>query len=185
LLGLGYKSKKNSMIIKKITQAGNPILRKKADLVKNFKSQEINKTIKDLIDTMRSGSLIGIAAPQIGRSFRIFITEIRKTKNRIFEDKDELRIFINPRIIRLSKKTNVGYEGCGSVGNAHIFGPVKRADEITIEALNEKGEKFVLKAQDLLARVIQHEFDHINGVIFTDKISDYRKIMSGEEYRKL
>jgi len=173
------------MIIQKITQAGNPILRKKADLVKNFKSQKIKKTIRDLIDTMRSGSLIGIAAPQIGQSFRIFITEIRKTANRKIEDKDELRIFINPRIIRLSKKTSIGYEGCGSVGNAHIFGPVKRTDEITIEAQNEKGEKFVLEAQYLLARVIQHEFDHINGIIFTDKISDYKKIMSRDEYRKL
>ncbi|MCX6762368.1 MAG: peptide deformylase [Candidatus Moranbacteria bacterium] len=172
------------MIIKKITQAGNPILRKNADLVKNLRSQKTKRTIRDLIDTMRSSSLVGIAAPQIGRSFRIFITEIRKTANRKVEDKDELRIFINPRITRFSKKTNIGYEGCGSVGNAQIFGPVKRADEITIEALNEKGEKFVLKAQDLLARVIQHEFDHINGIIFTDKISDYKKIMSREEYRK-
>ena len=173
------------MIIKKITQAGNPILRKKAEMVKDFKSQKTKKTIKDLIDTMRSGSLVGIAAPQIGRCSRIFITEIRKTANRRIKDKDELRVFINPRIVRFSKKTSVGYEGCGSVGSAQIFGPVKRADEITIEALNEKGKKFVLKAQNLLARVIQHEFDHINGIIFTDKISDYKKIMSGEEYRKL
>jgi len=173
------------MIIKDIIQAGNPILRKKADSVKSFKSQKIKKTIKDLIDTMRSGSLIGIAAPQIGRSFRIFITEIRKTANRKIEDKDELRVFMNPRIVSFSKKTNIGYEGCGSVGNAHIFGPVKRADEITIEAQNEKGEKFFLKAQDLLARVIQHEFDHINGVLFTDKVSDCKKIMSRDEYRKL
>jgi peptide deformylase len=173
------------MIIQKITQAGNPILRKKADSVKDFKSQKTKKTIKDLIDTMRSGSFIGIAAPQIGQSFRIFITEIRKTANRKIEDKDELRVFINPRIVIFSKKTSIGYEGCGSVGNAQIFGPVKRADEITIEALNEKGEKFVLKAQDLLARVVQHEFDHLNGILFTDKISDYKKIMSRDEYRKL
>jgi len=173
------------MITKKIAQAGNPILRKKADLVKDFKSQKTKKTIEDLIDTMRSSSLVGIAAPQIGRSFRIFITEIRKTENRRIEDKDELRVFINPRIVSFSKKTSIDYEGCGSVGNAHIFGPVKRADEITIEAQNEKGEKFVLKAQNFLARVIQHEFDHINGIIFTDKISDFKKIMSRDEYRKI
>jgi peptide deformylase len=173
------------MIIKNITQAGNPILRKKAGLVKNLKSQKIKNTIEDLTDTMRSGALIGIAAPQIGRSLRIFITEIRKTANRKIKDKDELRIFINPKIIKCSKKTNVEYEGCGSVGNAHIFGPVKRADEVIIEAQNEKGEKFVLKVQNLLARVIQHEFDHINGILFTDKISDYKKIMSRNEYRKL
>ena len=172
------------MIIKKITQAGSPILRKKADLVKDFKSQKTKKIINDLIDTMRSSGLVGIAAPQIGRSFQIFITEIRKTANRKIKDKDELRIFINPKIVSCSKKTNIGYEGCGSVGNAQIFGPVKRAEEITIKAQDEKGEEFVLKARYLLARVIQHEFDHINGIIFTDKISDYKKIMSRDEYRK-
>lgn len=173
------------MIIEKITQAGNPILRQKAGLVKNFKSQVTKKIIKDLIETMRSDSLIGMAAPQIGRSYRIFITEIRRTASRKIVDRDQLRVFINPRIIRFSKKKSIGYEGCGSVGNAHIFGPVKRADEIIVEALDEKEKKFVLKARGLLARVIQHELDHINGIIFTDKISDYKKIMSRDEYRKL
>jgi peptide deformylase len=173
------------MVIKNIVQAGNSILRKRASLVKDAKSLEVRKIIRDLIDTMRSDNLIGIAAPQIGQSLQIFVTEIRKTTNRKIEDKDGLRVFINPKIIRLSRKTNVGYEGCGSVGNAQIFGPIKRSTEIIIEAQNEKGQKFTLKAKDLLARVIQHEFDHINGIVFTDKICDYKKIISREEYIKL
>ncbi len=173
------------MIIKKITQAGNPILRKKAKLVTDLNSVTTKKIIRDLIDTMRSGVLIGLAAPQIGQGVQIFVTEIRETVNRSVKDKDDLRVFINPKIINKSKKETVGYEGCGSVGSAQIFGSVKRPNEVTIEALNKKGEKFTLKAQSLLARVIQHEFDHINGVLFTDKISDCKKIMSAEEYKKL
>ncbi len=173
------------MIIKNISQAGNPILRKKANQVKNANSPKTRKIIKDLTETMRASALIGIAAPQIGQSFQIFITEIRKTANRKIREKDELRIFINPKIIKMSKKMNIGYEGCGSVGNAHIFGPVRRDNELMIEALNEKCEKFTLKARGLLARVIQHEYDHLNGILFTDKISDYRKIISRAEYIKL
>lgn len=173
------------MIIKNITQAGNSILRKKANLVRVINSPEVKKIIKNLTDTMRASNLVGMAAPQIGQNVQIFITEIRKTVNRNIKDKDNLRVFINPKIIKLSSKTATGYEGCGSVGTAHIFGPVKRASEVTAEALNEKCEKFTLKAQGLLARVIQHEIDHLNGIVFTDKIYDYKKIMSSEEYRKL
>ncbi len=173
------------MVIKKITQAGNPILRKKAKPITDIKSHKTKKIIKDLIDTMRGSALVGVSAPQIGQSFQIFVTEIRKTINRDIKEKDDLRIFINPKIIKSSKKEVVGYEGCGSVGSAQLFGPVKRQMEVTVEATDEKGEKFTLKAQGLLARVIQHEADHINGILFTDKISDYKKIMSGEEYKKI
>lgn len=173
------------MIIKKITQAGNPMLRKKAKSVADVNSPVIKKIINNLIDTMRGSVLVGLAAPQIGQSFQIFVTEIRETINRRIKDEDGLRVFINPKIIKISKKEVVGYEGCGSVGSAQIFGPVKRPSEIVVEAMDEKGKKFTLKAQALLARVIQHELDHINGILFTDKISDYKKIMSGEEYKKL
>lgn len=173
------------MIIKKITQAGNPILRRKAKPVTDINSSKTKKIIKNLIDTMRESVLVGISAPQIGQSFQIFVTEIRETINRSSKDKDDLRVFINPKIIKVSKKEAIGYEGCGSVGSAQIFGSVKRPSEVVVEAMNEKGEKFVLKAQTLLARVIQHELDHINGTLFTDKISDYKRIMSGEEYKKL
>lgn len=173
------------MIIKNIIQAGNPFLRKKAKIVKNINSSKVKKATKDLIDTMRGSDLIGISAPQIGQDFRIFVTELRKTINRDIKDRDNLRIFINPKIIRISKKESMGHEGCGSVGSAQIFGSVKRPNKIIVEALNEKGEKFIINAKGLLARVIQHEFDHINGILFTDKVFDYKKLMSREEYKKL
>ena len=76
------------------------------------------------------------------------------------------------------------YEGCGSVAYAKLFAPVRRPEKIIIEATDENGNKFRLKADGMLARVIQHEYDHLNGIEFTEKITDMRKIMSSEEYRK-
>jgi len=173
------------MIIKNIIQIGNPILSKKSKFVSNIKFKEIKNIIKDLVDSLRHYSLVGMAAPQIGKNFRIFITEIRKTKYRKGKETDKLRIFINPRIIWSSKDKVIMYEGCGSVAYSKIFGPVKRPKNIIIEAYNEKGDKFKLKADRLLSRVIQHENDHLNGISFIEKITDMRKTMSSEEYFKM
>lgn len=92
------------MATKKTTQIGNPILRAKAEVVKDIKSKSVKNLITDLTDTMRANNLVGIAAPQIGKSLRIFVTEIRKTKLRKSDVVDKFRVFINPRIVSVSKK---------------------------------------------------------------------------------
>ncbi|MBP6942666.1 MAG: peptide deformylase, partial [Candidatus Buchananbacteria bacterium] len=136
----------------------------------------------DLIDSMRHHGLVGMAAPQVGKNVRIFVTEIRKTKFRTSEVVNgELRIYINPTIIAASKKMVSGWEGCGSVASANLFGRVKRSVAVTIEAFDERGDKFQFKATDLLARVIQHEMDHLNGIVFTDT-ADPKTYMSRNEY---
>jgi peptide deformylase len=76
------------------------------------------------------------------------------------------------------------YEGCGTVAYAKLFAPVRRPEKIIIEASDESGNRFRLSADGMLARVIQHEYDHLNGIEFTEKITDMRKIMSSEEYKK-
>lgn len=135
---------------------------------------------------MRASNLIGISANQIWVSARIFVTELRKTKYRKkLIELDPLRFFINPTIIWYSKKQIIMYEGCWSVAYSQLFAPVKRSEKIIIEAYNEKGELFQLKADGLLSRVIQHEYDHLEGIVFTEKITDYKKIMSAGEYRKM
>ena len=106
------------MALKKVFQAGNPVIRQKALIVGKIKSAPIQTIIRDLTDTMRAQNLVGIAAPQIGKSLRIFVTEIRKTKLRKNIVPDELRVFINPKIITVSKKTDFGWEGCGSVAHS-------------------------------------------------------------------
>lgn len=171
------------MIIRSVTQVGNPVIRKKSKKVDLIKSPEIKKIIKDLVDTMRSANLVGMAAPQIGINLRIFVTEIRTTTLRKTKDLDSLRVFINPKIISKSKKQVSGFEGCGSVASAGIFSKVSRSSQITVEAFNEKNEKFVVKANGLLARVIQHEYDHLEGIVFLDK-GDNKTLMSREEYLK-
>jgi peptide deformylase len=128
-----------------------------------------------------------MAAPQIGVCSRIFVTEIRETKLRkahSANDIDDLRVFINPKVISVSEKTTKGWEGCGSVACADLFAKVERPKEITVEAFDKKGEKFTLTAKGLLARVIQHEIDHLNGVVFTD-IADRKTFMSREPYLAL
>lgn len=174
------------MIIKKATQVGDPIIRAKAKAVpiKSIGSKKINTVIKNLTDSMTYLNLVGMAAPQIGLSLRIFVSEIKSTKNRKPKDVDPLRIFINPKIISFSKQKVAGYEGCGSVAHGDLFGLVTRPKSVTVEALDAKGKKFVLKATGLLARIIQHETDHLNGIIFLDRLTDTKSLMGREEYRK-
>ena len=172
------------MIIKEIIQIGNPILSRKSKSVTKFDSKETKRVIANLVDSMRYHSLIGIASSQVGEKLRIFVTEVRKTKYRDLKA-DKLRIYINPEIIWFSKKEVIIYEGCGSVAYANLFGPVRKPEKIIIEAFDENGKKFRLKAEGMLSRVIQHEQDHLNGIEFTEKITDMREIMSLGEYKKL
>lgn len=172
------------MIIESVTQVGNPIIRKKSKKVSQISSPETKKIVKDLTDSMRNANLVGMSAPQIGYNLRIFVTEIRTTALRKTNESDKLRIFINPLIINVSKKQVQGYEGCGSVASANIFGKLPRYSQVTLEAFDENNKKFILKARGLLARVIQHEIDHLDGIIFLDKVSDKKSLMSREEYIK-
>ena len=170
------------MIIKEIIQIGNPILSRPSKFVTKIDTDETQRVITNLVDSMRHHDLIGMAASQIGEKLRIFVTEVRKTKYRNLPA-DKLRVYVNAEIIWSSKKQVVIYEGCGSVAYAKLFAPVRRPEKIIIEAYNESGNKLKLKAEGMLARVIQHEYDHLDGIEFTEKITDMRKIMSSEEYR--
>jgi len=173
------------MAVRKILQIGDPRLKAKNRRIEDFNNPKIKKVVKDLVETMRaSGLLIGIAAPQIGENYQIIATKIRKTKTRTGIQTDKLRIYINPKIVSYSKKQDVAYEGCGSVVQADFFGPVKRSKEIIIEAFKQDGHKFRLRCDGLLARVIQHEYDHLSGIEFTEKINNYRKLMNRDFYIK-
>lgn len=172
------------MAVKKVVQAGHPSLKKKNKKVASFSSIKIKKLQKDLVDTMNKTGLIGIAAPQIAQNYMVFVTHPRNTKARKLFRTDKLRVYINPKIIFKSRKENLIYEGCGSIVNGDLFGPVLRPQEIGVEALDEKGKKFRLRCDGILARVIQHEYDHLKGIEFIQKVSDYGKVMVGEYYRK-
>ena len=172
------------MAIRTTIQIGDPRLKAKNVEVKDFSNPKVKKVIKDLKDTMRKHDLIGMAAPQIGENYKIFITQPRKTKARKLPFTDKVRVYINPKIIKFPKPQNIIYEGCGSVLNGGLFGPVKRPKEVTIVATNEKGKNFQLRCDGILARVIQHEYDHMFGIEFTEKIDDYKKLIAREFYLK-
>jgi peptide deformylase len=172
------------MVVRKVIMAGDPRLKAKNQSVKDFKSPNVQKLIKDLVQTMHKTDLIGIAASQIGENHMVFVTEPRKTKSRSLKETDKLRVYINPKITYQSEKKNIIYEGCGSVADGAIFGPVSRSEEVEVQAIDANGQKFSLRANGILGRVIQHELDHLQGIEFIQKISDYSKIVVQVYYRK-
>lgn len=133
------------------------MLRKKAAPAENPKSPEIQKLVRDMLITMKEAGGIGLAAPQVGHSLRIFTANVE----------DKIYVFINPEIKDMSKDKIPFEEGCLSVRK--IWGPVTRPKKLTIKALNENGKPVKIRAKGLLARVIQHEIDHLNGALFIDK----------------
>jgi peptide deformylase len=169
-------------MIRKVIEAGDLLLKAKNKKISDFKSPQVKKLIKDLSDTMYKTDLIGIAAPQVGENYQVFVTHPRDTDSRKIARADRLRVFLNPKITYQSKTQSVIYEGCGSVDN--IFGPVLRPKEIEVEAFDENGKKFSLRTDGIMARVILHEYDHLQGIEFIQKVSDYAKIVVQKNYRK-
>lgn len=165
------------MIIKNLPQIGNPKLREKSRLLKKaeISSPYVRKTIKDLKDSLEYYKLYGMAAPQISKNIRLFVVGSKE---------EGYFIYINPRITWTSKKEIEFFEGCGSVLIGDLRAPVLRPESVVIEATDEKGKKFKEKASGILARVIQHEYDHLDGVLFTDKISDFKRMMTAKEFNK-
>jgi len=149
------------MSILPILTEPNPILRKRAEEVAYDLIPNVQELIVDMLETMKSAKGIGIAAPQVGKSLRIIIVNTDEKPT----------VLINPVITRFSWRKSIDEEGCLSVPGK--FGLVKRAKSIRVEAQDENGEPFEFKASDLLARVIQHEIDHLDGVLFIDKIIKY------------
>lgn len=164
------------MAIQRVSQVGERVIRTKAKRVSSSDKAVVGALIKDLIETMHATDLIGIAAPQIGVSAQVFVTEIRKSKLRKrLVDVDGLRVFINPTITWVSKKVTAMDEGCGSVCHATLFGQVKRPAEVEVQALDEHFQPFTLRAKGLLAKCIQHEYDHLQGLVILDKFTDTKK----------
>ena len=132
-------------------------------------SDETKKLIESLIETMHSKDSVGIAAPQIGKSAQICVI----TKN-FAPDKTKDVVLINPKWEKASILKTVDEEGCLSVPK--IYGQVKRHKKIKVSALDENGKKINFVADDLFARIIQHEIDHLNGVLFIEKAKKLRTI---------
>ncbi len=146
------------MILKIITNP-SPILRQKAEEIRieEIRSPVLQKLIFDIKETVIPAGGIGLAAPQVGLSLRLIVIALD----------DKLMAFVNPKITKFSWRKEFDEEGCLSVPGK--FGPVKRSKIIKVEAFDERGKLLKFKAKDLFARVIQHEIDHLDGILFIDK----------------
>lgn len=143
----------------KIITYPNPILRQKArELTREeILRPEFKKLVNNMAEIMIKKDGVGLAAPQINQSVRLIV----------INNENDIATFINPKILKKSWRKNMAEEGCLSIPN--VFLPIKRHNAITVEFLNLDGEKQTLKTKDLLARVLQHEIDHLDGVLFIDK----------------
>jgi peptide deformylase len=170
------------MSVRPTIQLTDPILKSANAEITDFGDPKIKQIITDLRDTMYDVGLIGISGPQIGENWKIFVTEPRETDVRPAGEADEFRVYINPKIISASQEKIIIWEGCGSVENANLFGPVERPQVVTVEAWDENGQKFRFTANGILGRVIQHEQDHLNQMEFTDLILDKSILINTERY---
>ena len=156
-----------------IIQKENNILRKVAKEVptKNIQSEEIRNVIRRLKKVISENEeAVAAAAPQIGKSLRVFVVTEYILSSRAKEDKKEnygYLVFINPKIVKKSREQKMLTEGCLSVVN--IYGTIKRFEKVKVEAYDENGKKFTRGASCLFSQVIQHETDHLDGSLFIDK----------------
>ncbi len=157
------------MALLPITLYGDKILRKKTEKVSEVDVKTV-KLIKDMFDTMKNASGIGLAANQVGIDKQIFIVDLSPIEG--YENSKPM-VFINPKIEKFSEKKITMEEGCLSI--PEIRADVERPKEITVKFQDTDLKEHFLDADELLARVIQHECDHLQGVLFTDKISDELK----------
>ncbi len=172
------------MALLPITLYGDKILRKKTARVTEVDVKTV-KLIKDMFDTMKNAPGIGLAANQVGADKRIFIADISSVEG--YENSKPM-VFINPKIEKFSEEKNTMEEGCLSIPEIRL--DIERPKQITVKFQDTELNEHILDADELLARVIQHECDHLNGILFTDKIPDelkkkLKKDLSKIKHRKI
>jgi peptide deformylase len=152
-----------------ITDLEHKILRGKAKRVSKIDAS-LQRLVDDMIDTMRAAPGVGLAAPQVGVPLRVVVIDYE----------DRLYTLINPEIVKRSPETVTDEEGCLSAPNWQ--GPVARAEALTVKARGRDGKEFRVKAEGWLARIFQHELDHLDGVLFLDRVSDPATLTTWDEY---
>lgn len=165
------------MSIRPIRILGDPVLRESAALVESF-DEALAELVEDMWETMYHADGIGLAAPQIGVSQRIFVIDVRRSD----EDGPEPLALINPTVVDSSKKTEKAPEGCLSIPGMEDV--VTRPIAVRVEALDLSGAPLVLEADGLFARALQHEIDHLDGVLFIDRLSPLKRRLLLEKWKK-
>lgn len=156
----------------KLTLIGDPVLREKAGPVEQF-DDSLRQTLDEMVKLMRKKSGVGLAAPQIGIKKRFFVVQVPG---------EEPLFFVNPEIIGTSMEMSDFEEGCLSVPG--VWGVISRPSSIQIQAQNGDGKFFRLSADGYLARIIQHEYDHLNGILFVDHFDEKQSAKYQKKLKK-
>ena len=156
------------MTLRKIVTLPEPVLKRKARAVTKF-DKDLQTLLEDMVETMRDAPGVGLAAPQIGLSERIIVVEYyqREEDEENEEAPKKVWAMINPEIVKSSEETLLGVEGCLSIPG--LVGEVERHAAVQVRGLNRHGKPMKVKAEGWLARIFQHEIDHLNGVLFTER----------------
>jgi peptide deformylase len=159
------------MAIHKVITSENPILRRKAKKIHRF-DPSISKLANDMFETMHAARGVGLAAPQIAQSIRIFVAEYE----------DHKVAMVNPEIVKAEGEV-LGTEGCLSIPG-YVGENIRRAEKVVVKGQDVRGKNIKVNAEGWFARVLQHEIDHLDGILFLDHLDrpeDLREIVEGEE----
>jgi peptide deformylase len=168
------------MSILKVARMGHPVLRERARPLdkSDFKSAVVQKLIDDMIDTMHEYHGVGLAGPQVHEGLRIFVALLDDEP----DSKSPATVVINPEIIPSTQATEEGWEGCLSIPD--IRGMVPRYTDIAMKALDRDGRTLALTLKNFAARVAQHETDHLDGVLFFDRMKSMQSLTFMDEYSR-
>ena len=167
----------------KIAQLGDSVLRQRAKPVADPCGRQISKLINNLVDTAKFKQGVGIAAPQISQSVRLFIITSHPSDRYPHAPTMPPTAMINPRILNRSAEITKDWEGCLSVPD--VRGLVPRHQTIEVEYTTKEGEIKQEVLTDFIARIFQHELDHLDGIVFTDRIKDEADLYTEAEYRQI
>lgn len=175
------------MAILKVARMGHPVLRAKALPVPEarIRSADVQRLIDDMFETMHEYTGIGLAAPQVHEGIRLFVAGVREGEVGELMAEGESMPFvtlINPEITLVGESNDEGWEGCLSIPD--VRGLVPRAPEVHVKAFDRDGRRIAFRAAGLPARVIQHETDHLDGVLFFDRMKSLHSLAFMEEYRR-
>ena len=171
--------------ILKVVRIGHPVLRKKCETVLKSKLTEgsLKQTIKNMIRTMQDYEGVGLAANQVALDMKLVVLRCQTSKRYPEAHDFPLEVWMNPKIIHYSKEKESDWEGCLSIPGYR--GIVPRSKEVTFEALNPGGEKIRKTVNGFHARVIQHEIDHIHGLVYMKRMPDLKQWVHLETFNKL
>jgi peptide deformylase len=164
-------------MVLKILKYGEPVLEQPAEHISDFNSPDLSELIDNMFETMYAAKGVGLAAPQVGIGKRVTVIDIS-----VGEDETKKLVLINPEIVA-REGTQVGEEGCLSIPGFRE--PVTRAHKVTVKAHNPQGELFELSGEELLARALQHEVDHLNGKLFINHLSALKRDIIRRKIKKL